>query len=51
MADPRLEGHYPIRGLYQCLAIAAMCLQEQPTLRPLISEIVTALDFLASQNK
>lgn len=50
MADPRLDGQFPIRGLYQALAIAAMCLQEQPTMRPLISEIVTALNFLASQN-
>ncbi|XP_022146087.1 probable serine/threonine-protein kinase PBL5 [Momordica charantia] len=50
MADPRLESQYPVRGLYQALAIAAMCLQEQPTMRPMISEVVTALDFLSSQN-
>uniref|UniRef100_A0A9I9DXH0 Protein kinase domain-containing protein n=1 Tax=Cucumis melo TaxID=3656 RepID=A0A9I9DXH0_CUCME len=49
MADPRLDGQFPIRGLYQALAIAAMCLQEQPTMRPSISEVVAALNFLASR--
>ncbi|KAL6566635.1 putative serine/threonine-protein kinase pbl5 [Orobanche minor] len=49
MADPALEGRYPVRGLYQALAIAAMCVQEQPNMRPLIADVVTALDFLASQ--
>ncbi|XP_022943292.1 probable serine/threonine-protein kinase PBL5 [Cucurbita moschata] len=49
MADPRLDGQFPVRGLYQALAIAAMCVQEQPTQRPVISEVVSALDFLASQ--
>lgn len=49
MADPALEGQYPSRGLYQALAIAAMCVQEQPNMRPLIADIVTALHYLASQ--
>lgn len=50
MADPTLQGQYPARGLYQALAVAAMCVQEQPTLRPLIADVVTALTFLASQH-
>ncbi|MED6180062.1 putative serine/threonine-protein kinase pbl5, variant 2 [Stylosanthes scabra] len=49
MVDPLLEGKYPVRGLYQALAIAAMCLQEQPNMRPATADVVTALDFLASQ--
>nr|CEG03586.1 unnamed protein product [Fusarium acuminatum CS5907] len=49
MADPTLEGRYPVRGLYQALAIAAMCVQEQPTMRPVIGDVVTALNYLASQ--
>ncbi|CAD6216522.1 unnamed protein product [Miscanthus lutarioriparius] len=49
MADPALEGHYPPRGLYQALAVAAMCVQEQPSMRPLIGDVVTALTYLASQ--
>ncbi|KAL0928522.1 hypothetical protein M5K25_000409 [Dendrobium thyrsiflorum] len=49
MADPLLQGHYPMRGLYQSLAVAAMCLQEQAATRPLIGDVVTALSYLASQ--
>ncbi|CBI16232.3 unnamed protein product, partial [Vitis vinifera] len=49
MADPLLHGQYPVRGLYQALAIAAMCVQEQPNMRPLIADVVTALNYLASQ--
>lgn len=49
MADPLLQGQYPPRGLYQVLAIGAMCVQEQPHLRPAIADVVTALNYLASQ--
>ncbi|KAH1120533.1 hypothetical protein J1N35_003693 [Gossypium stocksii] len=49
MADPLLQGRYPMRGLYQALAVAAMCLQEQAATRPLIGDVVTALAYLASQ--
>lgn len=49
MADPLLQGQYPVRGLYQALAVAAMCVQEQPTMRPLIADVVTALSYLANQ--
>ncbi|CAN1174150.1 Serine/threonine-protein kinase PBL27 [Linum perenne] len=49
MADPLLQGHYPVRGLYQALAVAAMCVQEQPNMRPLVADVVTALTYLASQ--
>ncbi|KAB2604283.1 serine/threonine-protein kinase PBS1-like [Pyrus ussuriensis x Pyrus communis] len=49
MADPTLEGQYPQRGLYQALAVAAMCVQEKPNMRPVIADVVTALTYLASQ--
>ncbi|KAH7513046.1 hypothetical protein FEM48_Zijuj12G0154800 [Ziziphus jujuba var. spinosa] len=49
MADPVLQGQYPPRGLYQALAVAAMCVQEQPNMRPVIADVVTALNYLASQ--
>ncbi|XAR54523.1 Non-specific serine/threonine protein kinase [Bertholletia excelsa] len=49
MADPLLQSRYPMRGLYQALAVAAMCLQEQAATRPLIGDVVTALTYLASQ--
>ncbi|MFS7943993.1 putative protein kinase RLK-Pelle-RLCK-VIIa-1 family [Helianthus anomalus] len=48
LADPRLEGHYPMRGLYQALAVASMCIQEQAAARPLIGDVVTALSYLAN---
>jgi serine/threonine protein kinase len=50
MADPSLQGCYPKRGLYQALAVASMCLQENATSRPLIADIVTALSYLASNH-
>ncbi|KAL7087891.1 hypothetical protein ACP275_13G095900 [Erythranthe tilingii] len=46
MADPLLNGNYPEKGLNQALAIAAMCLQEDATTRPLITDVVSALEFL-----
>ncbi|KAE8676421.1 putative serine/threonine-protein kinase RLCKVII [Hibiscus syriacus] len=49
MADPQLQGQYPMKGLYQAFAVAAMCVQEQPSLRPAISDLVNALNYLASQ--
>ncbi|KAL6616200.1 hypothetical protein ACP70R_038470 [Stipagrostis hirtigluma subsp. patula] len=47
MADPLLGKRYPARGLYQALVIASMCLQEDASSRPVISEVVAALSFLA----
>ncbi|KZV30436.1 hypothetical protein F511_34491 [Dorcoceras hygrometricum] len=49
LADPRLQGKFPIRGLYQALAVASMCTQEQAAGRPLIGDVVTALSYLANQ--
>ncbi|KAL9275687.1 Serine/threonine-protein kinase PBS1-like protein [Drosera capensis] len=49
LADPRLHGQFPARGLYQALSIATMCTQENATLRPGIADVVTALAFLETQ--
>ncbi|PKI76959.1 hypothetical protein CRG98_002462 [Punica granatum] len=49
LADPRLQGRYPMRGLYQALAVASMCIQEQAAARPLIGDVVTALSYLANR--
>ncbi|GAU30171.1 hypothetical protein TSUD_311220 [Trifolium subterraneum] len=51
MADPLLQGRFPTRCLHQAIAITGMCLQEQPKFRPLIGDIVVALEYLASQSK
>ncbi|XP_073308050.1 probable serine/threonine-protein kinase PBL23 [Primulina huaijiensis] len=49
MVDPLLEGTYPEKGLNQALAIAAMCLQEEASTRPLIGDVATALEYLAME--
>ncbi|GFZ14521.1 protein kinase superfamily protein [Actinidia rufa] len=46
MADPLLEGKFPVKSLNQAVGVAAMCLQEEPSVRPLISDVVAALGFL-----
>ncbi|KAJ4728498.1 Kinase family protein, partial [Melia azedarach] len=48
LADPLLEGDFPVRGLNQAVAVAAMCLQEEPNVRPLMTDVVSALSFLGS---
>ncbi|KAL0353243.1 UNVERIFIED_CONTAM: putative serine/threonine-protein kinase PBL23 [Sesamum angustifolium] len=50
MADPMLEGNYPVKGLYQAIAVAAMCLQDEASTRPLIGDVVTALEYLSIKN-
>ncbi|WCJ20243.1 Protein kinase superfamily protein [Euphorbia peplus] len=47
MADPLLEGHYPSKSLYQAIAIAAMCLQDEANVRPLMGDVVIALEYLS----
>ncbi|KAF5455643.1 hypothetical protein F2P56_025195 [Juglans regia] len=49
LVDPLLQGCFPVRCLHHAIAITAMCLQEQPTFRPLIGDIVVALEYLSSQ--
>lgn len=37
--------------LNQVVAVAAMCLQEEPTVRPFMSDVVTLLSFLGCCQK
>ncbi|XP_078445414.1 putative serine/threonine-protein kinase PBL26 [Wolffia australiana] len=46
LVDPFLERKYPIKALNQVVAVAAMCLQEEPMVRPLMTDVVMALSFL-----
>ncbi|CAN8269954.1 unnamed protein product [Cochlearia groenlandica] len=50
LVDPSLEGIFPEQSLNQAVAIAAMCLQEEATTRPLISDVVTTLGFLGTES-
>ncbi|KAL2895212.1 putative serine/threonine-protein kinase PBL21 [Bienertia sinuspersici] len=49
LVDPRLRGKFSNRSARHFIAISAMCLNEEPSQRPSISDIVVALDFLANE--
>ncbi|XP_059665669.1 probable serine/threonine-protein kinase PBL7 [Cornus florida] len=46
LADPLLKLDFTVTSLNQAIGVAAMCLQEEPSVRPLISDVVTALNSL-----
>ncbi|XP_044465483.1 probable serine/threonine-protein kinase PBL7 [Mangifera indica] len=46
LADPMLRGQFSESTLKKALNVAFMCIQESPTLRPVIEEVVLALDYL-----
>ncbi|WJX75164.1 Serine/threonine-protein kinase pbl34 [Trifolium repens] len=41
--DPRLEGHFSIKGAQKAAQLAAQCLSRDPKVRPMMSEVVQAL--------
>ncbi|CAL0313149.1 unnamed protein product [Lupinus luteus] len=43
LIDPRLEGHFSIKGAQKAAHLAAHCLNRDPKARPLMSEVVEAL--------
>ncbi|KAM0861039.1 hypothetical protein ACQ4PT_046158 [Festuca glaucescens] len=47
LADPLLREEFPERDLNQAVAVAAMCLQDQASARPCMSDAAVALSFLA----
>ncbi|KAG0478956.1 hypothetical protein HPP92_013675 [Vanilla planifolia] len=47
MVDPRLNGSIPMKGLYHAIAIADMCLHHEASTRPLIRDVVAAVEHLA----
>lgn len=48
LVDCLLQDRYPTECLYQAVAITGQCLYEMPKCRPLISDIVVALEYLES---
>ncbi|KAE8675152.1 Serine/threonine-protein kinase PBS1 [Hibiscus syriacus] len=48
LVDTLLSGNFPVLGLRQAVAVAAMCLQEEAEVRPLIRDVVGALSCLAN---
>ncbi|KAJ0969090.1 hypothetical protein J5N97_021967 [Dioscorea zingiberensis] len=49
LADPLLQGRYPQRAFHQLVVITSMCLQELPHVRPIIRDVVVALNHVAAQ--
>ncbi|XP_061990857.1 serine/threonine-protein kinase PBL34-like [Rosa rugosa] len=43
LIDPRLEGHFSIKGVQKAAQLAAHCLSRDPKARPLMSDVVEAL--------
>lgn len=41
--DPRLEGHFSVKGSQKAAQLAAQCLNRDPKSRPMMSEVVQAL--------
>ncbi|MCD7449259.1 putative serine/threonine-protein kinase pbl26 [Datura stramonium] len=51
LVDPILEDDdFPQKSFNQAVAVAAMCLQDDAAVRPLISDVVTALSYLNHNN-
>ncbi|XP_021767359.1 probable serine/threonine-protein kinase PBL7 [Chenopodium quinoa] len=48
LADPLLQGTFPTRRFYQTFAVAHMCLRENSTVRPMMSDVVAAILYISS---
>ncbi|GAB2218179.1 hypothetical protein Drorol1_Dr00001397 [Drosera rotundifolia] len=49
LADPLLQGRFPLRNFQHAVTVATMCLSEQAMYRPLIPDVIVALEFLATE--
>lgn len=47
LVDPLLKDDYPKKSFNQAVAVAAMCLQDDASIRPLMRDVVTALSYLS----
>jgi hypothetical protein len=50
MADPALQGRYPSKDLEMALAVAFMCVQQEPAMRLPIGDLVKVMSLLAYDN-
>lgn len=48
LVDPLIKKEYAAKALNQVVAMAAMCLQEEDSVRPLMSDVVMTLGFLTT---
>ncbi|RAL42239.1 hypothetical protein DM860_012022 [Cuscuta australis] len=51
LLDPLLKGNAPKKSFRQAAAIATMCLEEDPEVRPLMTDVVSALSHLSDELK
>ncbi|KAM0945179.1 putative protein kinase RLK-Pelle-RLCK-VIIa-1 family [Dioscorea sansibarensis] len=49
LADPLLQGRYPLRAFYQLVSLISMCLHDRDEIRPFMRDVVSALKYVASQ--
>ncbi|GMH18904.1 hypothetical protein Nepgr_020745 [Nepenthes gracilis] len=49
MVDPRLQERFPARTARHMIFLTAMCVKDEPSLRPPISEVVAALEYLGTE--
>ncbi|VFQ86303.1 unnamed protein product [Cuscuta campestris] len=49
LLDPLLKGNAPKKSFRQAAAIATMCLEEDPEVRPLMTDVVSALSHLSDE--
>ncbi|KAL8171820.1 hypothetical protein V2J09_023624 [Rumex salicifolius] len=47
MSDPKLNKQFPATSLNQAVGIAAMCIQDEPMVRPLISDVTSVLSCIS----
>ncbi|XP_019166112.1 PREDICTED: serine/threonine-protein kinase At3g07070-like isoform X1 [Ipomoea nil] len=47
LLDPRLKGKAPEKSFKQAVAVASICLEEDPEVRPLMTDVVSALSYLS----
>ncbi|KAL5202554.1 hypothetical protein ABZP36_013506 [Zizania latifolia] len=48
LVDPLIKSEYQAKALNQVVAMAAMCLQEEDSVRPLMADVVMTLGFLTA---
>lgn len=48
LIDPRLDGHFSVKGAQKAAQLAAHCLSRDPKARPLMSEVIETLKPLPS---
>ncbi|XP_066367614.1 probable serine/threonine-protein kinase PBL25 [Miscanthus floridulus] len=48
LVDPLIKKEYPAKALNQVVAMAAMCLQQEDSVRPLMADVVMTLGFLTA---